>query len=68
MTRLPWLAGLLLFAPAAAAADPWVTFEGKAGPGKGKHVVLVNAELDSTVGPILKFHAERAGVVLTNTD
>ena len=33
-----------------------------------KHVVLVNAELDSTVGPILKFHAERAGVVLTNTD
>jgi predicted homoserine dehydrogenase-like protein len=34
----------------------------------GKHVVLVNAELDSTVGPILKFHAERAGVVLTNTD
>jgi len=33
-----------------------------------KHVVLVNAELDSTVGPILKVHAERAGVVLTNTD
>src|SRR5437764_3627834 len=33
-----------------------------------KHVVLVNAELDSTVGPILKLHAERAGVVLTNTD
>ncbi|PYK11758.1 MAG: NAD(P)-dependent oxidoreductase [Verrucomicrobia bacterium] len=33
-----------------------------------KHVILVNAELDSTVGPILKFHAERAGVVLTNTD
>ncbi len=36
--------------------------------GHRKHVVLVNAELDSTVGPILKFHAERAGVVLTNTD
>jgi predicted homoserine dehydrogenase-like protein len=34
----------------------------------GKHVVLVNAELDSTVGPILKVHADRAGVVLTNTD
>lgn len=33
-----------------------------------KHVVLVNAELDSTVGPILKFHAQRAGVILTNTD
>ncbi len=34
----------------------------------GKHVVLVNAELDATVGPILKVRAERAGVVVTNTD
>ncbi|HXY69191.1 MAG TPA: SAF domain-containing protein [Gemmatimonadales bacterium] len=33
-----------------------------------KHVVLVNAELDSTLGPILKTHADRAGVVITNTD
>jgi predicted homoserine dehydrogenase-like protein len=33
-----------------------------------KHVVLVNAELDATVGPILKAKAEEAGVVLTNTD
>jgi predicted homoserine dehydrogenase-like protein len=33
-----------------------------------KHVVLVNAELDSLLGPILKAHADRAGVVLTNTD
>jgi len=33
-----------------------------------KHVVLVNAELDSTIGPILRFHADRAGVVITNTD
>jgi len=33
-----------------------------------KHVVLVNAELDSTLGPILKFKADRAGVVITNTD
>lgn len=33
-----------------------------------KHVVLVNAELDSTVGPILKHQAGRAGVVITNTD
>lgn len=32
----------------------------------GKHVILVNAELDATVGPILKVHADRAGVVLTN--
>jgi predicted homoserine dehydrogenase-like protein len=33
-----------------------------------KHVVLVNAELDSTIGPILKFRADRAGVMITNTD
>jgi predicted homoserine dehydrogenase-like protein len=34
----------------------------------GKHVVLVNAELDSLLGPILKVKADRAGVVLTHTD
>jgi predicted homoserine dehydrogenase-like protein len=34
----------------------------------GKHVVLMNAEVDGTVGPILKTHADRAGVVLTNAD
>src|SRR5512143_2907004 len=33
-----------------------------------KHVVLVNAELDSLVGPILKAKADEAGVVLTHTD
>jgi predicted homoserine dehydrogenase-like protein len=34
----------------------------------GKHVVLVNAELDSYIGPILKEKADRAGVVITHTD
>lgn len=34
----------------------------------GKHTVIVNAELDSTIGPILKTRADEAGVVLTNTD
>src|SRR5216684_1759090 len=34
----------------------------------GKHVVLMNAELDATVGPILKVYADRNGVVITNTD
>src|SRR5580698_10550878 len=33
-----------------------------------KHVVLVNAELDSLIGPILKVKADQAGVVLTHTD
>ena len=34
----------------------------------GKHVVLLNAELDGTVGPILKVYADRAGVVYTVSD
>ena len=33
-----------------------------------KHVVLMNAEIDATVGPILKKYADENGVVLTNTD
>jgi len=33
-----------------------------------KHVVLMNAEIDGTIGPILKTYADRAGVVLTNAD
>jgi predicted homoserine dehydrogenase-like protein len=34
----------------------------------GKHVVLVNAELDGTLGPALKQRADGAGVVITYTD
>ena len=34
----------------------------------GKHTLLVNAELDATIGPILKRKADAAGVVITNTD
>src|SRR4030095_14043510 len=34
----------------------------------GKHVVLVNAELDSLLGPLLKAKADKAGVVVTHTD
>ena len=34
----------------------------------GKHVVLVNAELDCVLGPILKARADQAGVVITHTD
>ncbi len=33
-----------------------------------KHVVLMNAELGGTLGPILRRRAERAGVVLTDVD
>ena len=34
----------------------------------GKHVILMNAELDGTLGPILKTYADRAGVILTAAD
>ena len=34
----------------------------------GKHIVLMNAELDGTVGPLLKRRADAAGVVYTNVD
>ena len=34
----------------------------------GKHLVLMNAELDAVVGPILKQYADKAGVVVTNVD
>ncbi len=34
----------------------------------GKHLVTMNAELDGTVGPILKHYADRAGVIFTGCD
>lgn len=33
-----------------------------------KHVVLMNAELDGTVGPILKRYADLEGTIITNCD
>ena len=34
----------------------------------GKHVIVMNAELDGTLGPILKSYADEAGVIFTNAD
>ncbi|MCA9217713.1 MAG: hypothetical protein KDB27_31810 [Planctomycetales bacterium] len=34
----------------------------------GKHVCVMNAELDGTLGPILKHHADKQGVIFTDTD
>lgn len=34
----------------------------------GKHVVQMNAELDGTIGPILKVHADAAGVIYSFSD
>jgi predicted homoserine dehydrogenase-like protein len=33
-----------------------------------KHVILMNAEVDGTIGPILKVYADKAGVIVTNAD
>jgi len=33
-----------------------------------KHVILMNAEMDGTLGPILKVYADKAGVIITNAD
>lgn len=33
-----------------------------------KHVALMNAELDGTLGPLLKTYADKAGVIYTNVD
>jgi predicted homoserine dehydrogenase-like protein len=35
---------------------------------RGKHVILMNAELDGTVGPLLKRKADAKGVIYTNSD
>ena len=34
----------------------------------GKHTVVLNAELDGTLGPLLKVYADRAGVVYSASD
>ncbi|MFC1459424.1 NAD(P)H-dependent oxidoreductase [Microvirga arabica] len=34
----------------------------------GKHLVLLNAEVDATIGPLLKFKADKAGVLISGCD
>ena len=34
----------------------------------GKHTILIGAEIDASVGPILKTYADRAGVIFSYTD
>src|SRR5438445_4103430 len=45
--RPVWLAfftAALAGSAPAQAADPWVVYEGRTGPGQGKHVVLVSGD------------------------
>lgn len=34
----------------------------------GKHIVSMNAEVDGTIGPLLKTYADKAGLIMTNAD
>ncbi len=34
----------------------------------GKHTIVLNCEMDATVGPILKYYADKQGVIYSNTD
>ncbi len=34
----------------------------------GKQIVMMNSELDATIGPILKIYADKAGVIYSNCD
>jgi predicted homoserine dehydrogenase-like protein len=75
--RSPVVAGDPLLLCAAEGVDVVMDTTGEVEFGAGlaleairhrKHVVLVNAELDATLGPVLKHRADEAGVVITNTD
>ena len=34
----------------------------------GKHTIVMNCEMDATIGPVLKHYADKKGVIYTNTD
>lgn len=60
------LLGLVyLFAGSAMAEDPWVVYEGKEGPGKGKHIVFVTGDeeyrSEESMPQLAKILAERHG-------
>src|SRR4051812_7797564 len=69
VTRLPALALLFAVAASAKAADPWVTYEGGDGPGKGKHVVLVSGDeeyrSEEALPQLAKILAKRHGFTCT---
>lgn len=54
-----------LFAGAVLAEDPWVVYEGKEGPGKGKHIVFVTGDeeyrSEESMPQLAKILAERHG-------
>jgi hypothetical protein len=70
MKLLPVLATLAAFTFSAVADDPkWITFEGKAGPGKGKRVVLLAGDeeyrSEEALPQLAKILSERHGFTCT---
>lgn len=71
MNRSPLAASFVLsalvclFAGPAPAGDPWVVYEGKEGPGKGKHIVFVTGDeeyrSEESMPQLAKILAERHG-------
>jgi len=61
--------GVLGFSPLAQAEKPWVVFEGKEGPGKGKHIVLVTGDEEyrgeESIPVLAKILAEHHGFKCT---
>ena len=69
-----WVPGLfsvliLVAGQLAIAADPWVTYSGKDGPGSGKKVVLISGDeeyrSEETLPQLAKILAERHGFTCT---
>lgn len=60
---------LALTGSSAFAADPWITFEGKDGPGKGKHIVLISGDeeyrSEEALPQLAKILADRQGFTCT---
>src|SRR5215475_2109700 len=60
---------LLACLSVAADDQPWVVLEGKDGPGKGKHIVLVSGDQEyrseETIPQLAKILAERHGFKCT---
>ena len=69
MKLLRFAALSLAFATFASAEEQWITYEGKAGPGKGKHVVLLAGDeeyrSEEALPMLAKILSERHGFTAT---
>lgn len=60
-----WFVMLTFWGAAALAADPWVEYEGREGPGRGKHIVFVTGDeeyrSEESMPQLAKILAQRHG-------